>query len=478
MIYTRYVSLSRVLMLCLLLSMVLGSTFAQNTAVLQTATLDVETPAPTGVRERSPEEEVERQVLREQADEVLQQQESSVEQRLIRTYASIPGLQDVSVQVEGAVVILSGTATRALREDAANLAREMDGVFYVVNKIELDADLDVTISPAIARLQQYLRDAVSFFPAFVIGVLIVALFGFFSQLVRKSNWLFDRLSVSGLLSSMIRQLASTALLVVGLLLALDLMGATALVGAVLGTAGVVGLALGFAFRDIVENYLSGILLSIRQPFSIRDNVRIGTYEGVIVRMTSRDMILVTSDGNHLCIPNATVFNSVITNFTRNPRRSFSVDVGVDVSEDLQMVQDVGINAIRMLPGVLQDPMPSARIRSLGDSNILITYTAWIDQQEADFGKVHSNAILVLKQALDDKEVLMPEPTYNIRLKQVDNFTLHSPTQKKSLQSLEETVKTLDTTVDTSLKNQIEEDINDTEEENLLEPEKEKTLPNA
>jgi small conductance mechanosensitive channel len=113
---------------------------------------------------------------------------------------------------------------------------------------------------------------------------------------------------------------------------------------------------------------------------------------------------------------------------------------------------------------------------LGDTSILITYTAWIDQQEADFGKVNSNALLVLKQALEDRWVLMPVPTHNIRLQQVDDFTVLRPTRKKSLQSLVETVKALDTNVDTSLNNHIEEEIKDSEEENLLEPEKEKTLP--
>src|SRR5690606_21293403 len=94
---------------------------------------------------------------------------------------------------------------------------------------------------------------------------------------------------------------------IALLIALEVMDATALVGAVLGTAGVMGVALGFAFKDTLENYLAGILMSLRQPFAPRDHVVIDGNEGLIVAMTSRATILMTPDGNHLRLPNALVF---------------------------------------------------------------------------------------------------------------------------------------------------------------------------
>ena len=101
----------------------------------------------------------------------------------------------------------------------------------------------------------------------------------------------------------------------GVLLALDILDLTALVGAVLGTVGVVGLAIGFAFKDIVENYLAGLLLSIRRPFALNDLVLIESHEGRVVRLTPSELILMTLEGNHVRIPNATVFKSFIYNFS-------------------------------------------------------------------------------------------------------------------------------------------------------------------
>ena len=95
--------------------------------------------------------------------------------------------------------------------------------------------------------------------------------------------------------------------VLGLVAALQILEATALLGAVLGGAGVIGIALGFAVRDTVDNYVSSLMLSLRQPFRANDHVVIEGHEGRVIRLTSRATILMTLDGNHLRIPNSTVF---------------------------------------------------------------------------------------------------------------------------------------------------------------------------
>ena len=136
----------------------------------------------------------------------------------------------------------------------------------------------------------------------------------------------------------------------GVLVALEILNATALVGAMLGTAGVLGVAIGFAFKDTLENYLAGILMSLRQPFSPHDHVVIDGNEGVVVSMTSRATILMTLDGNHLRLPNALVFRSVTLNYTRNPSRRFEFDVGIGVGEDLVTAQHIGTTELSRLPG--------------------------------------------------------------------------------------------------------------------------------
>ena len=409
--------------------------------------------------------------------------DEAIAQRLREVYATIPGLEEVQVSVEGGVVQLSGTTRNAAdRESAASLAERLEGVFYVVDNLEQETNLRKTLAPALTRIRSYLTDLVAYSPLLIVALLIVLLFILLARLISNWNAPFNRLGVNPLLQNLIKQLVRTVVILIGLLVALDILGATAVVTAVLGTAGVAGVAIGFAFRDIVENYLAGILMSIRQPFAVNDLIKLEDYEGKVVRLTSRDMVLMTLDGNHVRIPNATIFNGVITNYTRNPRRQFNFTVGVDVEEDLSYVQELGIEALRVMTGVMNDPTPFARVEELGDFNVIVKFFGWVDQRHADYYKVRSEAVRLVKAALDEADVLMPEPITNVRLQRVPDFKsleeAASPdaekrsTSKPEPRSLE-VVKQgaqADVSVDTQLDAQIEEELR-SDEPNLLEDER-------
>lgn len=241
-----------------------------------------------------------------------------------------------------------------------------------------------------------------------------------------------------------------------LLVALQILDATALVGAVLGTAGVLGIAIGFAFKDTLENYLAGILMSLRQPFSPRDHVVIAGNEGFVVSMTSRATILMTPDGNHLRLPNALVFRSVTLNYTRNPSRRFEFDVGIGVSEDLVQAQAVGIGELQRLEGVLRTPPPRAHIAALGDSNVQVRFMAWVDQRSHDFVMVKSEAIRKVKLALESQGMDMPEPIYRVQLSRHGSTGL--PQVKPRAMPRDMPTSTTDTPVDTRANTDVRQQI--------------------
>ncbi len=257
----------------------------------------------------------------------------------------------------------------------------------------------------------------------------------------------------------LRELAGTtvrwAIVLLGILIALEIMEATALVGAVLGSAGVLGVALGFAFKDILENYLAGALMSLRQPFAPRDHVIINGNEGVVVSLTSRATILMTLDGNHLRLPNALVFRSVTLNYTRNPSRRFECDVGVGVGEDLGKAQHIGVAELQKMDGVMATPPPRAYIVSLGDSSVQVRFHGWVDQRSHDFILVKSEAIRRVKLALETAGMDLPEPIYRVQL------TEHVSSQaQRTLSSQASTARAeapMDTRVQADLDPQIEHD---------------------
>ena len=228
------------------------------------------------------------------------------------------------------------------------------------------------------------------------------------------SWPWNRIAPNAFIANLIRQIVRILFIVIGAVLALDILGATALLSTLLGAAGIIGLAVGFAVRDTVENYIASILLSIRQPFRPKDFVAIEGFEGFVIALTSRATILMEANGNHIRIPNSTVFKGNIVNYSTNPERRFLFSLGVDSDSDLSKALDTGLSTIAALEFVLGDPLAEAWIDELGDSNVILTFAGWINQQETSFLKARSEAMRLVKRALEANGFLLPEPTYRLR----------------------------------------------------------------
>src|SRR5690606_16984070 len=131
--------------------------------------------------------------------------------------------------------------------------------------------------------------------------------------------------------------------------------AAAMLGAIVGVAGLIGLALSFALRDTVENHLATILLSLRQPFSPNDVIALNGIEGTVICLTAGATLLMDYDGNHLRIPNGMLFKTVLVNYTRNPQRRFGFEICVDETADVPAACLIALRALKETPGVLARP---------------------------------------------------------------------------------------------------------------------------
>ena len=340
----------------------------------------------------------------------------AIERRLRGIFAEIDGLGGVRISSRDGVVELSGeTLSDELRERAVRLARQVQGVVEVEDRVAAVRDLRRRIAPVLDRLRQRGADLVGWLPLFAVAMVIMASFWLAGALVARWDAPFRRVARNRFLAELLQQVVRGGIVLVGVVIALDVLDATALVGTVLGAAGVLGLALGFALRDTVENYIASLLLSLRQPFGHDDLVQIEGWEGCVLRLTSRATVLMTLDGNHVRIPNAIVYKSVVVNYTRNPSRRFEFDVGVGPEEDLAAVQQLGAATLELMDGVLDDPPPVATVEALGDWSVVVRISGWVDQRRADFLKVRSEAVRLVKHAFDAAGVSMPEPRYDVRL---------------------------------------------------------------
>ena len=234
------------------------------------------------------------------------------------------------------------------------------------------------------------------------------------------------------MAELLSQTIKVIFVILGLILGLSLIGAEAIIGTLLGGAGVIGIAVGFAVKDTIENYISSLMLSIRQPFRARDQVNINGQEGIVVRLTSRATILMTLDGNQLRIPNSEVFKGTILNYTKNPERRFTFDLGVDANDDPLAAIKVGLDAVNALDFVLNDPKAIAIITQVGDSNIVLEFQVWVNQANTDFLKARSIAIREAKHALENQGFSLPEPIYRLRFNsEVEDAIKHLQSQAGS-----------------------------------------------
>ena len=353
--------------------------------------------------------------------------DAGIAQRLRQLFATLDGLGDVKVDVSAGVVALSGEVTaRADHEQALNVARRVQGVVDVQDRIAVSQVVRRRLLPTMERLLAQLGSFVAFLPLLGVALIVLAAFWWLARRVSASEQLARRFGRNPFLRDLVRQLVRMAIIGLGVVLALEILDASALLGTVLGAAGVVGLAVGFALRDTVENYIASLLLSLRQPFAHNDLVVIDGNEGRVLRLTARATILMTLDGNHTRLPNALVYKAVIINYTRNPKRRFSFDVGVDTEQNLVQAQTLAAGTLAAMDGVLDDPAPSCTVETLGDSNVLLRVFGWVDQSQAEFIKVRSEAIRLVKRSFDQAGIVMPEPIYNVRLGQATRLVTGPP----------------------------------------------------
>ncbi len=334
--------------------------------------------------------------------------------RLSDIYGEIDAYDQVRVAVSSGVVRLSGIVpTAGDIDDAAGIAERIDGVVTVSNGLERDVSVGEGLG-AVGKIAERARAFLAMLPLIALALGVALAIGAVGYIIAGLGSLWRRIAPNSFLAELIASAIRFVFIVGGIVIALDMIGATALLGAVLGGAGLIGVALGFAMRDTIENYVASLMLSLRQPFRANDHVLIDDMEGRIVRLTSRATVMMTLDGNHLRIPNSTVFKAVILNYTRNPQRRFAFEMGIDADDDPNAARRVGRDILSAMPFVLDSPPPEARVQQVGDSNIVIEYLAWIDQNEADWFKARSRAIAAVKTGLEDGGFALPEPIYRLR----------------------------------------------------------------
>ncbi len=370
------------------------------------------TPAPPGEGE-----EIE---APERVDVVPQARDEQISRRLQNILEATGWFTAPEVRVEQGVVFLTGRTDRQeFKEWAGSLAQRTQDVVAVVNQLQVTEPSVWDFSPAIAGLQEQLRRIVRSLPLLLVSFVILLFAAFFAYvagiLARKS---LQRRELNRLLVSVIGRAVGLLVFLVGIYVVFQVAGLATVALTVLGGTGLLGLILGIAFQDITENFLASILLSVQNPFHSGDLVRIDDVTGFVQMMTLRTTVLMTQDGNHVQIPNSTVFKSKIYNFTSNPNRRVEFMIGIGYDDVVSEAQEIALQVMREHPAVLPEPEPLVLVDSLGPSTVNLKVYFWVDGSAYGVEPVKSSIIRLVKLAYQNGNISIPGETRQLLFPEV------------------------------------------------------------
>jgi len=319
------------------------------------------------------------------------------------------------VEVREGVVFLNGRAeTDDLKKWAGDLARNTQDVVAVANRMEVLEPSVWDFNPAWRGLLLLWRDLIRSLPFVFFGLLILTLSAGAGVLATKGARTFLRRTVrANLLRNVIARGMGVLVFLCGVYIILRVSGLTQLALTVVGGTGLVGLAVGIAFRDITENFLASIFLSMQRPFETGDLVEITDVTGYVQQLNVRTTILMSLDGNLVQIPNASVYKNNIRNFTTNANRRADFVVGIGYDDSINDAQEIARKVLADHPAVLNDPEPSVLVESLGKSTINLQVYFWLNGREHSWMKVRSSVIRLVKLAYQKHGISMPDEAREI-----------------------------------------------------------------
>jgi small conductance mechanosensitive channel len=342
-------------------------------------------------------------------------QDDEIRERLMAILSAAGWFTDTQVKVDEGVVFLAGrTDDEAHKRWAGDLARNIQDVVAVVNRIEINPPNVWDFSPAHEELNSLSQGFMRALPLLLMSFIVLLLAWGAARLARIGLRAFLRRRVSsGLLREVAARTCGILVFLLGLYIVLRVSGLTRLAVTVVGGTGLIGLVVGIAFRDITENFLASLFLSFQQPFREGDLVEIGGTVGFVQRLTSRTTVLMNLDGNQVQVPNATVFKSTICNYTSSPNRREHFAVGIGYDDPIAHAQEVALGVLAAHPAVLKEPEPWVLVDNLGAATVNLRVYFWLDGSRHSWLKVRSSVIRLIKRAFHDAGISLPDESREV-----------------------------------------------------------------
>ncbi len=276
-------------------------------------------------------------------------------------------------------------------------------------------NLEESVTTAWGKIQAMIDGVIVMLPNLVLAIIVFALF-FAAARTLKSlvKRLTRRYRHARNLGMVLGRLSQGVVILIGLFVALSIVIPSFKAGDLIQLLGISGVAIGFAFRDILQNFLAGILILLTEPFRIDDQIVFKGFEGTVESIETRATTIRTYDGRRIVIPNSELFtNSVMVN-TAFENRRLEYDVGIGYGDDIDLAKQLILEALRSVDGVLSEPAPDVLVMELAESTVNIRVRWWISPpRRADALDARDRVLTAIKKKLTANGIDLPFPTQQI-----------------------------------------------------------------
>ncbi|MBD2079272.1 mechanosensitive ion channel family protein [Leptolyngbya sp. FACHB-17] len=265
------------------------------------------------------------------------------------------------------------------------------------------------------QLESMVRDFIALLPSLILAIIVFSIFFFIARVVKRTvrRATANRRQARNL-GLVLGRLAQGTIILIGLFVSLSIVVPTFRAGDLVQLLGISGVAIGFAFRDILQNFLSGILILLTEPFRIGDQIVFKNFEGTVENIETRATTIRTYDNRRIVIPNSELFTNSVTVNTAFDSRRMEYDVGIGYGDDIEQAKQLIHEALEEIDEVLRDPAPDVLVMELAESTVNIRVRWWIKPpRRIDDLRSRDQVLTAIKQKLTANGIDLPFPTQQI-----------------------------------------------------------------
>ncbi len=261
------------------------------------------------------------------------------------------------------------------------------------------------------KVNTWLEMGIKHLPNMVVAIVIAIVFAIIARIAGRLmskvlHRMFESKQIADLLAAIFKVIVFTA----GIFIALEFLGLTGTVTSLLAGAGIVGLAIGFAFQDMTENLIAGIAMGIRKPFQIDDVIEADGVFGTVKTINLRNTLVETFAGQIEIIPNKILFRNIVTNYSYEGHRRVEVPVGISYADDVAHARQVIEEALHKKDWIIRKDEISVFAEGFGDSSVNLLVWFWIDYPgETSFMEARHQGVDLVHKTLSENDILIPFP---------------------------------------------------------------------